>query len=88
MTQATSAPTGGGPKDAQLQPPARPLGRPKKQPASNDPRDIAIAELENELAEAKAKHLQCLLWLKRVLLKLIKNQGIYRYGCYDWTWCS
>ena len=55
MTQATSAPTGGGPKDAQLQPPARPLGRPKKQPASNDPRDIAIAELENELAEAKAK---------------------------------
>ena len=58
MRAATSAPTGGGPKNAQGAKQnttvPKPVGRPTKPPASNDPRDIAIAEVEGELAKEKA----------------------------------
>jgi len=58
MRAATSAPTGGGPKNAQGAKQnttvPKPVGRPGKPPASNDPRDIAIAEVEEELAKEKA----------------------------------
>ena len=58
MRAATSAPTGGGPKNAQGAKQnttvPKPVGRPTKPPASSDPRDIAIAEVEGELAKEKA----------------------------------